>query len=180
LIDRRLYESIPATDERLKLFQNTAGSIVPVNADPSTSVVWTLPYASLKFGYDGAFTMDYLYMRASEMVLIEAEALAQKGSGTQAAAVLKTLLSKRDPAWNASSVTVDDIWWQRRIELWGEGFSCFDLQRLNKGIDRNYVGSNHEASSKLTIPAGDKRWIYQIPQRETNENPEIPESANND
>ncbi|MDR2358644.1 MAG: RagB/SusD family nutrient uptake outer membrane protein [Prevotellaceae bacterium] len=180
LVDKRLYESIPESDARKKWFQTNPASIKPAITPAEKTVAWELPYANLKYGYDGAFTMDYLYMRASEMALIEAEALAQKGSGAAAATVLKELLSQRNPGWNESSVTVDDVWLQRRIELWGEGFAMFDLKRLHKGIDRNYPGSNHYSSAKFAVPAGDKRWIYRIPQSEIQENPDISEADNNE
>ena len=68
---------------------------------------------------------------------------------------------------------------QRRIELWGEGFSYFDLKRNNKGIDRNYEGSNHLAGKMHTIPAFDVRWTYQIPQSEMQENSHIQDSEQN-
>jgi hypothetical protein len=179
LIDRRLYESIPDSDARKQWFQTNPYSITPAITPAKDATAWQWPYANLKFGHTGDFTMDYLYMRASEMVLIEAEALAHQNKGAEAATVLKELLSQRDPGWNAASVSIDEVWRQRRIELWGEGFAMFDLKRLNKGIDRNYGGSNHYVSAKLTIPAGDKRWIYRIPQSEIQENPDIPEADNN-
>ena len=179
LIDKRLYDGIPATDARKQWFQSDPATITPAITPAEKATAWKLPYANLKFGHNGDFTMDYLYMRASEMVLIEAEALAQQNKGAEAATVLKELLSQRDTAWNAASVTVDDVWQQRRIELWGEGFAMFDLKRLHKGIDRNYDGSNHYMSAKLTIPAGDKRWIYRITQSEIQENPDISEADNN-
>ena len=179
LIDKRLYDGIPESDERKKWFQNETASLTPQTKPAKEAIAWKLPCASLKFGYDGAFTMDYVYMRASEMVLIEAEALAHLGRNREAATVLKELLSQRDPAWNAAKVTVDDVWQQRRIELWGEGFAMFDLKRLHKGIDRNYNGSNHYPSAKFAVPPGDKRWIYKIPQVEILENPDIPEADNN-
>ncbi|MDE6013050.1 MAG: RagB/SusD family nutrient uptake outer membrane protein, partial [Prevotella sp.] len=37
----------------------------------------------------------------------------------------------------------NEVWWQRRVELWGEGFATFDIKRLNKGIIRSYAGTNH-------------------------------------
>jgi len=40
-------------------------------------------------------------------------------------------------------VPSNEIWWQRRVELWGEGFATFDVKRLNKGIIRNYTNTNH-------------------------------------
>jgi hypothetical protein len=119
-------------------------------------------------------------MRGSEMVLIEAEALAQQNKGGDAATALKKLQSKRDPSWAKVSVSVDDIWMLRRVELWGEGFSYYDLKRLNKGIDRTYSGSNHEGTNKVVVPAGDKRWIYKLPQGEIQENVYINEEDNNE
>jgi hypothetical protein len=186
-IDKRLYESIPATDGRKKWFQDVsdprpAPTEVAKNDDGTDAAVsWNLDLANIKFGFNGAFTMDYLYMRASELALIEAEALAHLGRGGEAATLLKNeLLSKRDPSWNQASVTVDDVHLQRRIELWGEGFATFDLKRLNKGIDRTYSGTNHYSSAQFKINAGDKRWIYQIPQSEIQENPDISEGDNNE
>ena len=180
LIDKRLYESIPASDARKGLFQDPAGSIVVENNVNPSATGWKLPYANLKFGWDGNFTMDYLYMRGSEMVLIEAEALARDSKGAEAATALQKLMSKRDPAWSSATVSADDVLLQRRIELWGEGFSYFDLKRFNKGIDRSYSGSNHQSANKLVVPAGDKRWIYQIPEREIQENSEISKEDNNE
>lgn len=181
LIDRRLYDNIPATDARKEWFQDEAGSITntpPAHVDATT---WQLPYANLKFGWAAGFTQDYLYMRAAEMVLIEAEALArQPGRGGEAAIALKKLMERRDPTWNLSTVTVDQIWMQRRIELWGEGFAYFDLKRMNRGIDRSYEGTNHEAGNRLTVLAGDRRWIYRLPQGEIQENSEISEEDNNE
>jgi hypothetical protein len=178
LVDANLYASIPATDARKKWFQDATGSIVVPHDNASTT--WNIPLAPLKFGTDGAFTQDYLYMRASELVLIEAEALAHT-SGTQAAALLKNeLLSKRDPSWNQSSVTVEEVWQQRRIELWGEGFATFDLKRLDKGTDRTYAGTNHYSTAQIKVAARDKRWIFQLPLSEILENPEIAETDNNE
>lgn len=162
LIDARLYSKIPADDYRKSHFNGPEG-------DPTqpTSAAQR-PYANVKFGNDGNWTMDYVYMRAAEMYLIEAEALVRQGKATEAAAVLKELMVYRQPSWNKTTVTLDDVLLQRRIELWGEGFSYFDLKRNNLGIDRTYEGSNH--MTKIAVPAQDVRWTYQIPQTEFNEN----------
>ena len=173
LIDKRLYDQIADDDYRKTLFNGPAGDASQPTAGAK------LPYANLKFGSDGNWTMDYIYMRAAEMVLIEAEALARQGKNAEAATVLKELMSNRQPSWNKTSVTVEDVLLQRRIELWGEGFSYFDLKRNNKGIDRNYEGSNHLAGKMHTIPAFDVRWTYQIPQSEMQENSHIQDSEQN-
>lgn len=185
LIDKQLYELIPATDARKKWFQGPDSVTVP--ADELTSSVftdeataWTFPYANVKFGYDGNWTMDYVYMRTAEMILIQAEALARLGKNVEAATKLGQLMSKRDPAWNKTTVTTEEVYLQRRIELWGEGFSFFDLKRLNKGIDRTYDGTNHPANGQIVVAAKAKTWIYQIPQTEIQENAYIEENENNE
>ena len=118
-------------------------------------------------------------MRASEMVLIEAEAYAQQGHEAKAAEVLKVLMTNRQPGWNKPTVNVEEVYLQRRIELWGEGFTYFDLKRLNKGIDRNYEGNNYPAGYKLTVPAHSVLWTYQIPLTEIQENFNISEDDQN-
>lgn len=174
IIDRNLYDAIPDDDYRKSLFNGPEGS----TTQPTSAA--RLPYANIKFGSDGNWTMDYMYMRAAEMVLIEAEAYAQLGQGGKAAEVLRVLMANRQPSWNMTAVTAEDVFQQRRIELWGEGFSYFDLKRLNKGINRNYAGSNHLAGYRLVVPAQDERWTYQIPQREMQENKLITEEDQND
>ena len=110
-------------------------------------------------------------MRVSEMILTEAEALAHKGDGAGAAQVLKELMSQRDPSWNMASVTVDDVYQQRRLELWGEGFSLFDHLRVQKG--------NHLSSARYTIDAGSWYFLYQLPLRELDNSDAISEADQN-
>ena len=174
LIDARLYSQIPDDDYRKSLFNGPNGD----SSQSSTGAKY--PYANLKFGNDGNWTMDYPYMRAAEMVLIEAEAYARLGENAKAAQVLAVLMANRQPSWSKASVSVDEILLQRRIELWGEGFSYFDLKRLNKGIDRNYSGSNHYTGCKLTVSAQDANWTYQIPRSEMQENKQLTADDQND
>lgn len=183
LIDKALYDQIPASDERKTLFNSEVG--IP-NAEGGFSKAKDRPWANLKFGDNGDWTMDYVYMRAAEMVLIQAEAKAHQGNETGAATVLKTLMSQRDPKWNKTSVTVEDVFLQRRIELWGEGFNFFDFKRLNKEVNRNYAGTNHRTriwahhgAEKTTISNLEKYavdWTYQIPKQEMQENQLITEN----
>lgn len=171
LIDAKLYGQISDTDSRKALFNGPDG-------DPKAKYAGAKrPYAARKFKMKDSFLGDYIYMRAAEMVLIEAEAYAHLGNGSKAATVLKELMSKRDPQWNESSVDVEDVYLQRRIELWGEGFTYFDLKRLNKGIARNYQGTNH--NYRFVVPAHDVRWTFQIPRSEIQENDRIDQSEQN-
>lgn len=174
LIDAKLYSQIPEGDARKKWFNGEKG-----DASQPTAAA-RLPYANVKFGHLSDWTENYMYMRAAEMVLIEAEAYAHMNQNAKAAEALKVLMSKRYPEWNKSTVDVEDVYLQRRIELWGEGFAYYDLKRLNKGINRNYEGSNHLEGYKLVVPAQDKRWVYQIPLSEIQENTMISEDEQNE
>lgn len=174
LIDARLYSKMSDTDLRKAYWFNGEEG----NPDAEMNGA-SLPYAPKKFGDDGKWTMDYVYMRAAEMVLIEAEALAHLGKNAEAATALSKLMVKRDPSWNKTSVSVDDVVLQRRIELWGEGFAYFDLKRLNRGIDRNYEGNNHLAGYNIAVKAQDPAWTYQIPLKELQENTHISEADQN-
>ena len=119
--------------------------------------------------------MDVPYMRAAEMYLIEAEALSYTNE-TAAKQVLLTLAQNRDPNYtlstNIGAALKNEIYIQRRIELWGEGFRFYDLKRLNQPLDR--TGANHDPAlvgQLFEVPAGDNRWQWQIPQDEINSNP---------
>ncbi|MCH5247973.1 MAG: RagB/SusD family nutrient uptake outer membrane protein [Muribaculaceae bacterium] len=92
-------------------------------------------------------------MRVEEMMLIEAEAagMQNEGRGIQ---LLTAFAQQRDPSYvygthneaygNSSTPAFqNECWWQRRVELWGEGFATFDIKRLEKGIIRNYENTNH-------------------------------------
>ena len=121
-------------------------------------------------------------MRAAEMYLTEAEALARLGNTSGAQSVLAELMAKRDPLW-AGTATVDEIALQRRIELWGEGFRYFDVRRTATGIVRDYEGSNHNYELMTIIadvPAHHKLWVFQIPQREMQENVQLTEADQNE
>jgi len=166
-IDRRLYDSLGANDVRRQQFvrpgQNYTGG---TNREFPE-------YTNIKFKSVPNWLGHYVFMRSSEMVLTAAEALARSGRPAEAAAELALLMNNRDPNWSATSVTGEEVYQIRRVELWGEGFSLFDHQRLKKGIDRGYEGTNHVASARFTIPAGSWYFLYQIPLRVLENNPNI-------
>lgn len=177
LISKKLYDEIPETDARKKLYN-----------DPARSIVGGLPaYSQLKFvdanvtAREGRFTGDYVYMRVPEMYLIEAEAQARQGKDAEAQQTLFALLSKRDPAYvqssNSGEALINEIFLHKRIELWGEGRAFLDFKRMNLPIDRSE--SNHRLDATFVIPAGDPRFTYQIPIRELESNPAIPASDQN-
>ncbi|MCK8492534.1 RagB/SusD family nutrient uptake outer membrane protein [Spirosoma sp. RP8] len=177
-INSLLYDQIPTTDVRSKMWVKTptaANSVVPTGGV-------RVPYLNQKFrlpGTPSTSTMgDVPYMRAAEMYLIEAEAQARLGNTAQAATALFDLVSKRDPSYVKSTKTgtalLDEILFNRRIELWGEGFRFTDLKRTNQPLNRNGTTNINSAVVVLfDVPAGDNQWEFLIPRREINANPKI-------
>ena len=109
-----------------------------------------------------------------------AEAQAMAGDPAAGAATLQNFVSTyRDPAYVCTATTKEQVqnqvWMQRRIELWGEGFSYFDIMRLKKGVDRR--GAGFEEAFTFNIPAGDAALIYRIPQREMEGNPALSDDS---
>ena len=166
LIDRRLYEAIADTDRRKDAFIGAEANEEEFPGLP--------PYTNLKFTDATRFEGDYVYMRSAEMYLMEAEALAKMGYNGGAAQILFELISTRDSEYELSSSTGDalleEIYLQRRIELWGEGFAWYDMKRLGVGLDREYEGSNHKDFGKLTFAANSDSFRFQIPEEELNSN----------
>ena len=162
LISTSVYNFMSATDVRKSLFR-------PVGAKPLVGFKYT--------GW-GDWTNDYLYIKAGEMYLIEAEAEARRGNNPEAQDALFALISKRDPGYVKSTLTGDDlidhILMHRRAELWGDGQRFLDIKRLNKGMDRRDLGHNPaqwDAASNFS--AGDKNFVFLIPKQEMDANPEM-------
>ncbi len=117
-------------------------------------------------------------MRSSEMYLIEAEALARQSQDAAARTVLEALIKTRFPAYSAAGFSgaalVSEIILQRRIELWGEGFSLMDIKRLGQGLNRATGAGNHGAPSfdpgVYTTSPADPRFLMRVPQRELDNN----------
>ncbi len=164
-----LYDMISPTDVRKQLWDPTGTDA----SFPLTAGGTRKPYMTRKFllTNPGNSNGDLVMMRAAEMYLIEAEALArQAGREDDARAVLFELANKRDNDYtlstNSGQDLIDEILVQRRIELWAEGFRFYDLKRLNQPLDRN--GGNHDntLAQKMSEPAGTKEWVFLIPRLE--------------
>ncbi len=157
-IDRKLYESIPDTDVRKLLWVGANGSQdagdVPLLENSYSSLE---PYASVKFRpangsqeRDGDLTA-YPLMRVEEMYLIEAEAAAHLSLEEGRSLLQKFVSTYRDSEYQCTltdaDALIEEIIRQKRIELWGEGQTFFDIKRLNLSVARNYEGSNFPAEA---------------------------------
>lgn len=218
-INTSLYDMIQPTDARKGWFLD--GNGVSANLDEAqqdyvTNTAECPAYTQVKFApyqgkiYDSTNASDIPLMRIEEMYLIQAEAEAMTGNPSQGASTLQSFIQTyRDPEYKASATSAEDVqdqvWIQRRIELWGEGLSYFDLMRLRKGIDRastnwanmsddvkayNYRIIDTKAEERAAIAAVQKGagnstgtvinyLIFQIPNAEVQANSQINEGDNN-
>ena len=173
-INATLYNAIPANDIRKRMWDLT-GATVPI--PPGGARV---PYQNKKFlaKSDASSVGDVPYMRSAEMYLIEAEARARQGQTAAAQAALFTLAKTRNfnyvQSTNTGQALIDEIFFNRRIELWGEGFRFTDLKRTNSPLNRAGIPNHVPTLIKVTnIPAGDIRWEWLFPQDELSANKQI-------
>lgn len=206
LIDRHLYETIPANDFRRKCFvdfkidEMADDEQLDALKDYSDFPEWIhasghkegkgVGGLSLKFrpagGAEGhnnqylGFVVAVPMMRVEEMYLIEAEAAGMQNEAN-GIALLTQFAKTRDASYEygkhneaygntSTSAFQNEVWWQRRVELWGEGFATFDIKRLNKGIIRSYPNTNHLETKRWNTSTPPMWMDWCIIQTETNYN----------
>lgn len=189
-----LYDKIPASDVRKgwwvnaslesPLLDNVTWDGVSGNAVASLEIdnvkLPFLPYTNVKFGM---FSIggtnndeDWPFMRVEEMILIQAEGLVKSGQTDAGRQMLEAFVQTyRDPSYSADAggrTLEDEIWFQRRVELWGEGFSNSDTRRLNKPLVRFHSGadSNVPAAFRFNMSANDPWWLMRFTSSELNTN----------
>ncbi|SED19464.1 SusD family protein [Tenacibaculum sp. MAR_2009_124] len=161
-------------------------------SDLSSTWGWTSrhnthPYMHVKMRQKtpgGILPDDIIYMRTSEMYLIEAEAKAMKNDVPGAQASLLPLASARDNAYDGSAFNTQEtflehIKFQRGVELWGEGFLYVDKIRWDDGIDHGANGGSgaseilYQDAYVQDRPSVNDAWIFKIPQAEIDANPNL-------
>lgn len=93
----------------------------------------------------------------------------------------------RDPAFDKSKYSskellMDEIKWQRQVELWGEGFSYHDHIRWDEGLNQSNSGASevlYQDGFMQAKPSINDDWIFKIPQQEIDSNPHISGSDQN-
>ncbi len=150
----------------------------------------THPYMHFKFLNKNPGTIDpddLIYMRSSEMYLIEAEAKAMLDDVAGAQAALKPLGEARDTAYDVTvfssrNLLMEQVKFQRYVELYGEGFSWHDHIRWDVGIDLTNSGASQVLYQDGFIqgkPSVNDAWIWKIPQAEIDGNPNLTEADQN-
>ena len=126
------------------------------------------------------FVVAVPMMRVEEMYLIEAEA-AGRMNEAEGIQLLTAFAKTRDAEYvygmhneayynKSTSAFINEIWWQRRIEFWGEGLATKDIKRLQKGVIRSYPGTNHYETNRYNKETTPDWMNFCIVQTETNYN----------
>lgn len=119
-------------------------------------------------GRDGNIYVDSpKIIRLSEVYLIAAEAAAKKEGANSANALkyINTLRSNRIEGYKAvTTVSLDDVLTERRLELFTEGHNAFDYWRNKKSVTNTTAGVVNYTDNKTIMP---------IPQRELSNNPDL-------
>jgi len=150
----------------------------------------THPYMNVKFLQKNPGTIDpddVIFMRSSEMYLIEAEAKAMLNDIPGAQDALAVLGEARDEAFDKTvfdtqEALMEQIKFQRHVELWGEGFSFHDKIRWDDPHDMTNSGAAqvlYQDGYQQERPSINDRWIWKIPQREIDANPNMTEADQN-
>ncbi|MBQ2162141.1 MAG: RagB/SusD family nutrient uptake outer membrane protein [Bacteroidales bacterium] len=117
--------------------------------------------------------------RISEMYLIAAEAAAENNDSGNAAKYLNALQTARGAAVTGASK--DEIRAERNRELFGEGFRLSDIKRYHIGFTRDNgqdPSMIQDTGYKLSLPADSPKFIWPIPTKEMEANPQMENEQN--
>lgn len=191
LVSEELLNSIDENDVRRKWFgYNEEYNRAEGNAFAVENHYGWMDFVQNKFrdvysatgGNASPFTSAIIYTRIAEMYFVAAEAYYLAGNEPKALEMLKAIMVTRNPAYTCNASGEDlykEICLQKRIETWMEGCRVFDAKRRGEVIDRS-TSSNHTFNTQSPYSAHDYRFIFRIPLKELQNNPEITEDDDNE
>lgn len=195
MVSKEMFTRISDTDCRKKWWVGTKGSAHNkklefvndnFNIENASAERAVCEYGSIKFRpgsgdpnlYSVACVVGIPLMRVEEMYFIEAEAAEHVSPGAGKALCETFMKTYRDPNYtfptkggNVDGMTaaVEEIVFQKRVELWGEGQTFYDFKRLNISVDRASAG-NFYANCRFTT-SGRPAWMnFCIVRSEGNSN----------
>lgn len=127
---------------------------------------------------------DYMVIRFSDVLLMAAELQLNSGNSGAALGYVNQVVERAfgDNSHNYSTLTIDDIFQERKLELAFEGVRYWDILRSCKGdftkladiltyVDENDGGDYSQSSNTESLDVDgnnfvDKKGLFQIPQDE--------------
>lgn len=173
MIDKSMYDRISDSDWRKLEWKAPEGEALEGQTQfiGGAEAAENYPdYASVKFrpgqgnaddntvGAASAFPI----MRVEEMYFIEAEAAAHQDAARGLKLLTDFMKKYRDRKYRTLATSkediIDEIVFQKRVELWGEGLTFFDIKRLNMSVTRGYAGTNFYDQARLNTK-GRPAWM---------------------
>ncbi|MDY6801756.1 MAG: RagB/SusD family nutrient uptake outer membrane protein [Bacteroidota bacterium] len=113
---------------------------------------------------------NIVVLRLAEMYLIRSEALLKGASVSGATAVGDYNAVRTNRGLTAAgTVSLEDVWDERRRELCFEGNELWDLSRTGRGL----VRTDYSGAGDANISFPDYRWAMPIPATEMDRNPNM-------
>lgn len=160
-IDDNFYAELDSTDIRKKWFDSKDLGNLWKFYDPDRVIMG-----------DRDWLNDLVYMRIEEMYLIASEAAWRSGDNAEAVAILKQLVDERNPKADINESNIkEQIYYNWRIEMWGEGKALMTLKRFD--MPQKERGSNHYAYKNQPVDYTQFYLRYTIPYAEYSQNPSI-------
>lgn len=172
MIGKSVYDRINDRDFRKLSFKAPDGGALQ-GQEPVIDAAFaaTLPaYSSYKFRPNSGNTADFNVgsasalplMRIEEMYFIEAEATAHTAPANGKALLEDFMKTYRYASYTCRPADqegiIDEIVFQKRVELWGEGQTYFDVKRLDMDVTRGYTGTNFTANGQFNT-TGRPGWM---------------------
>ena len=195
MVDKQFYNQISNADFRKLSWKAPAGHVLEaenlfVPATDSYPGAEALPeYGALKFRPGEANPDDYLVgsavdiplMRMEEMKFIIAECDARNGDASSLIDIVKT----RNEGYTCTKTGTDlikEMFFQKRIEFWGEGIMFFDYKRCPEylTINRGYPGTNHPEFARFNVEGIAPWFNVPINGYEAQDNKALSETNNPD
>lgn len=167
------YGDVGASQDLLDLFEenDVRGELFRTHPDYGDAL-WSTKYP----GKSGNLREENIpILRLSEMYLIRAEAMLKGAviSGESSVNDYNKIRTNRGLS-AVSSVSVQDIYDERRRELCFEGHQLFDLARTKRDLER----TDYSGTVNQNVPFPDYKWAAPIPLGETDANPNIVQNPN--
>lgn len=190
MIDAGMYARISDTDFRKLSWVAPAGSELADKVSYCNPAISVRPLVAVKFRPGEGNYMEpsvgsataVPLMRVEEMYFIYAEALAHTNAAQGKAEVEKFMKTYRDPEYTCEAADqdaiIEEIVFQKRVELWGEGQSLFDIKRLNYSVTRAYAGTNWRQDFRYNTN-GRPAWMNMVIIRSEGNNNKAIQGWNN-
>ncbi|MCM1035455.1 MAG: RagB/SusD family nutrient uptake outer membrane protein [Paludibacter sp.] len=185
VIDAELKSAIPAWDGRALWFNDGKASSKFADCPDGKFFSASNPTSVDRDDLDRRWLSDNVYMRLEMMYLIVAEAAYNLGDYTTAADYLTAITDQRlnltsetaadeyatfKSSLAAAETLKDAIYYNWRVELWGEGYALQTFKRL--GVTKKR-GGNHLSGGGTEVNPGDGTFVFVVPSGETTYNPNL-------